>query len=90
MNKSELIKSIATGANVSPAVANKMLTALQETVSNVLAHGDKVTVRGFGTFAISDHAARRCRHPVSGEVIQAKAYRTVRFTPSAEIKGRLN
>ncbi|QSO50832.1 HU family DNA-binding protein [Alicyclobacillus curvatus] len=90
MNQSELIKSIAIGANVSPAVANKMLTALQETVQNVLSHGEKVSLRGFGTFTISEHSARRCRHPVTGEVMQAKAYRTVRFVPAAQIKSQLN
>ncbi|GEO26860.1 DNA-binding protein HU-beta [Alicyclobacillus acidoterrestris] len=90
MNKAELVKSIATGAGVSQSVADKMLAALQETIENALVHGDKVAVRGFGTFLISDHSARRCRHPVSGEVMQAKAYRTVRFVPAAQIKSQLN
>lgn len=90
MNKTELIKSTATYANVSPWVASKMLTALQKTVQNVLSHGEKVSLRGFGTFTISEHSARRCRHPKTGEIIEAKAYRTVRFVPSSEIKSQLN
>ncbi|MFD1674942.1 HU family DNA-binding protein [Alicyclobacillus fodiniaquatilis] len=90
MNKAELIKSVATGANVSQAVAGKMLTTLQEAIENALIHGDKVSVRGFGTFAISDHAARYYHHPQTGETKMARSYRTVRFVPSGEIKSRLN
>ncbi|KPV45718.1 hypothetical protein AN477_00615 [Alicyclobacillus ferrooxydans] len=90
MNKTELIKSIAVGSGVSKGVAAKMLTSLQDAVTNAVTHGDKVSIRGFGSFAISDHAARRCRHPHTGEVMQAKAYRTVRFVPSSEIKSCLN
>ncbi|GEO27480.1 DNA-binding protein [Alicyclobacillus hesperidum subsp. aegles] len=90
MNKTELIKSIAVGANVPQGTAAKMLQSLQDAVTNAITHGDKVSIRGFGSFAISDHAARRCRHPVSGEVMQAKAYRTIRFVPAAQIKSQLN
>lgn len=90
MNKAELIRSISTGAGVSQATATKMLTSMKEAIENAITHGEKVAVRGFGTFSVSDHSARRCRHPITGEVMQAKAYRTVRFTPSAEIKSNLN
>ncbi|MCF8564992.1 HU family DNA-binding protein [Alicyclobacillus tolerans] len=90
MNKSELIKSIATSANVSPSVVSKMFTAMQESIQNALTHGEKVSVRGFGTFAISDRAARRFYHPVKQESMMAPACRAVRFTPSAQIKEQLN
>lgn len=90
MNKSELIKSIAIGANVSPAVAGKMLTAMQESIQHALTHGEKVSVRGFGTFTISDRAARHFYHPVKQESMMAPAYRTVRFIPSREFKSNLN
>ncbi|WP_067622863.1 HU family DNA-binding protein [Alicyclobacillus acidiphilus] len=90
MNKQELIKSISIGAGVSRAQAERMPTAMQETVSKVLARGERISVRGFGTFAISEHSARRCRHPVSGKVMMAPAYRTVRFVPASQIKSQLN
>ncbi|MFD1677415.1 HU family DNA-binding protein [Alicyclobacillus fodiniaquatilis] len=90
MNKQELIKAIAIGSGVSHAQAAKMLTAMQETVTNVLAHGDKVSIRGFGSFAITDHAARYYHHPQTGETKMARSYRTVRFVPSGDIKSRLN
>ncbi|MFB5191703.1 HU family DNA-binding protein [Alicyclobacillus fastidiosus] len=90
MNKTELIKSIATGANVPQAVAGKVLTALQESIENALMHGEKVSVRGFGSFTISEHSARRFHHPATGEKLMAAAFRTVRFTPSTQIKSSLN
>lgn len=90
MNKTELIKTIATGAGVSQPIAAKMLNALQESIENALQNGKKVSIRGFGAFEVSQHAAKRCRHPQTGEAMVARAYRTVRFVPSSEIKGRLN
>ncbi|PWI55179.1 HU family DNA-binding protein [Sulfoacidibacillus thermotolerans] len=90
MNKTELIKSIAVGAGVPQATASKMLASLQQAVENALQHGEKVSVRGFGSFTIADHSARRCRHPQSGEVMMAPAYRTVRFVPASQIKSQLN
>jgi DNA-binding protein HU-beta len=86
MNKNELIKAIAKGAGVTHSQAAKMLTAMQETVSNALLHGGKVAIRGFGTFKVSDHCARKYHHPQTGEMRIADAYRAVRFTPSREIK----
>lgn len=90
MHKPEMIKSIATGAGVSQATADKMLKAMQESVQNALQHGEKVALRGFGTFVISDRAARRYLHPYTGEKKIASAYRTVRFVPSSQTKSQLN
>ena len=90
MNKQELIKSIATASGVPQPVAIQVLNALQETVAGALQKGEKVALRGFGSFTVSDHAARRFYHPKTQQTMMARAYRTVRFVPSSQIKLSLN
>ncbi|QSO49182.1 HU family DNA-binding protein [Alicyclobacillus mengziensis] len=90
MNKAELTKSIATGAEVSYELARKMLDAFQQTIENALVHGDKVSIRGLGAFVVSDHSARYYHHPLTGEAKMARAFRSVRFVASKQLRDLLN
>lgn len=83
MNKAELIRSVATASGVSYEVALKMIDAFQSAIESSLIHGDEVSIRGFGKFVLSEHAARYYHDPLTGEIKMARAYRTVRFGPSA-------
>lgn len=90
MNKTELIKSIATGANVSQAQVARMLLAMQETVASTLQNGEKVSVRGFGAFTVVERSARNGYNPNTRAPMQVPASRTVRFVPAEQIKSQLN
>ena len=58
MNKQELIAKIAAEADISKAAAAKVVDAFTGSVTAALKSGDTVTLIGFGTFAVSNRAAR--------------------------------
>ena len=89
MNKRDLVESIAGNAQITRVQAAKALEAFVETVSASLVNGDRVTVSGFGTFAVSDRKARRVREPRQGITMEIKAKRVARFAPGIELKSAL-
>lgn len=86
MNKSELIDAIATGADVSKAVAGRALDALMAAVTKTLKKGDEVTLVGFGTFAVKKRAARKGRNPRTGKEIQIPAAKVPLFRAGKTLK----
>ena len=73
MNKSELIDTVASSADISRADASRAVDAVLDTVTESLRKGDSVTLVGFGTFEVRERAARSGRNPQTGETIQIKA-----------------
>src|SRR5215217_7367521 len=80
MNKAELIAKLADDAGVTKTQANAVLDSFVEAVTKTLKGGDRVTLVGFGTFSVSERAARNGRNPQTGEVIKIKARRVPKFT----------
>ncbi|MBC8317079.1 MAG: HU family DNA-binding protein [Desulfobulbaceae bacterium] len=85
MNKSELVDSMATAAGISKAAAEKSLTGFLDAVTNALAGGDKVTLVGFGTFSVTNRAARQGRNPQTGKAIKIPARTVARFKPGSKL-----
>lgn len=85
MNKSELVDSMASAAGISKAAAEKSLTGFLDAVTNALADGDKVTLVGFGTFSVTNRAARQGRNPQTGKAIKIPARTVARFKPGSKL-----
>lgn len=90
MTKAELIAAVADNAGLTRAAAEKAVGAITESITDSLATGDKVTLVGFGSFAVSERAARTGRNPKTGEPIQIAASRGVRFSAGAALKKAVN
>lgn len=90
MNKSELIKHIATQAGLSQAQATAALQAVETGVINTLANGDEVALVGFGTFKVNNRAARTGRNPKTGEELQIAASKVPTFKAGKAFKEALN
>jgi DNA-binding protein HU-beta len=86
MNKGDLINAIATETEMSKSGAEAVLNAFVSSVTGALKGGDKVTLTGFGTFSISNRAARMGRNPKTGEPIQIKASKVPKFKAGAGLK----
>lgn len=84
MNKAELIDQIASEAGISRSQANAAMDAFTSAVGNALRGGDRVTLVGFGTFSVSERAARNGRNPQTGETIKIKARRVPKFKAGKE------
>ncbi|MBO5641408.1 MAG: HU family DNA-binding protein [Prevotella sp.] len=83
MNKTELVKKIAEKAEISQAQAKSVLEATLESVKEALQGGDSVQLIGFGTFSVSERAARTGKNPRTGEKIQIAAKKIAKFKAGA-------
>ena len=90
MNKAELIDAMASGANLSKADAKRALEALTSNVTRSLQSGNKVALIGFGTFSISNRAARTGRNPQTGATIQIAAKKVAKFKAGAALAKAVN
>ena len=86
MTKVELIKAIAEHGELSRADAEIALLAVQHSITEALAKGDRITLPGFGTFKVVETAARTGRNPQTGELVEIPANRKVKFAPSDKLK----
>jgi len=90
MNKSELIATVATSADTTKATAEKVVNATFDAIKTALTKGDAVRLVGFGTFDVSERAARQGRNPQTGAVIQIKASKQPKFKAGKELKDAVN
>lgn len=86
MNKKDLIDLMAEKAEISKGTAEQALNALLDGVKESLKKGQKVTLVGFGTFSVSDRAARTGRNPQTGETIQIAASKAPKFSAGKDFK----
>ena len=89
MNKTELVNAIAEQAKLSKVDAKAALEATIAAISNALAEGDKVALIGFGTFAVSEKAARTGINPRTKEAINIEARKVVKFKAGAELNDKV-
>ncbi|AOW19551.1 HU family DNA-binding protein [Urechidicola croceus] len=90
MNKSDLIDAMAADAGISKAAAKSALDSLTENVTNTLKKGEKVSLVGWGTWSVSQRAARTGRNPQTGAEIQIAAKNVVKFKAGAGFSGAVN
>jgi len=86
MNKDELVTAVSVKAGITKKVAEDVVNAVFETISDVVRDGDKVTLAGFGTFALVERAPRKGRNPKTGSMIEIAARKMPRFTPGKKLK----
>ena len=90
MNKSELIDSLASAADLSKADASRSLDSFIDVVTNAMKGGDQVTIVGFGTFLVRKRDARSGRNPRTGETIQIPASNVPSFKAGKALKDAVN
>lgn len=90
MNKAELITAVAEKAELSKKDAEKAVKALTDVITEELVKGEKIQLVGFGTFEVSERAAREGRNPKSGEVMNIPASKTPKFKAGKALKDMVN
>jgi integration host factor subunit beta len=91
MTKSELIEKVVQSHGllnnkVSEIVVNTVFDSIEEALKS----GDKVEIRGFGSFTIRERLGREARNPKSGEVVRIPSKKTPFFKTGKELKERVN
>lgn len=86
MRKQDLIKEVARRTKQPESLSNEFVNATFDAIVESLSNGEDVTITGFGTFGVTERAAREGRNPQTGEPMQIPAGKTPRFRPGTQLK----
>ena len=90
MNRVELVAAMADKAGLAKKDAEKALKAFTDVVAEELKKGEKIQLVGFGTFEVSERAAREGRNPRSGETMTIAACKAPKFKAGKALKDAIN
>ena len=90
MNKTELVAAVAEQADISKKDAEKALKAFVDVVTEEMIKGEKVQLVGFGTFEVSERAAREGRNPQTGKTMKIEACKAPKFKAGKALKDAVN
>lgn len=90
MNKAELVQAMAERAGISKSDTEKALNAFVEVVGGELGNGGKVQLVGFGTFEVTERAARIGKNPQNGKEITIPACKAPKFKAGKALKDEAN
>lgn len=91
MTKSELIERIATRqAQLSVKDVELAVKSILEHMSGALANGDRIEIRGFGSFSLHYRAPRKGRNPKTGDTVELAGKYVPHFKPGKEMRERVN
>ncbi|KVV25047.1 DNA-binding protein [Burkholderia cepacia] len=86
MNRQDLIDLIAKDTEDSKAATERFLDSMLHHIQNAVVAGDKVRLKGFGTFEKAIVTARVGRNPRTGETVKIPQYHRAKFTPGVQFK----
>ena len=89
MNKADLVAKIAAKANITKKDAEIALGAVVSSIEEALVAGDKLSLVGFGTFEVSERAAREGVNPATGKKITIPACKVPKFKISQALKNKV-
>lgn len=90
MNKADLVAAMAEKVGVSKKDAEASLKAFTDVVAEELKKGEKIQLVGFGTFEVSERAARTGRNPQTGAEMTIAASKAPKFKAGKALKDSLN
>ncbi|MBI4223398.1 MAG: integration host factor subunit beta [Deltaproteobacteria bacterium] len=90
MNKSELIQKVAQRVNLTRKKAEEVVHLIFDAMSQALVRGDRVEIRGLGSFMVKNYGAYQGRNPRTGEAIRVKPKKLPFFKVGKELKKRVD
>ncbi|MBM9605097.1 HU family DNA-binding protein [Desulfopila inferna] len=90
MNKSELIESLAQEINVPHREAAAITNTVIETMTEALAKGESIEIRGFGSFVIKNYESYEGRNPKTGKKIKVKPKKLPFFKVGKDLREQVN
>jgi len=90
MKKSDLISLLATKNNLTEAQALKIVNLIFDGFKDALVKGDRIEIRGFGSFVIREYRSYAGRNPKTGIVVEVKPKRLPFFKVGKELKALIN
>ena len=90
MNKSQLIERIAKEEGITIKNAANVVNIVFDSMVDSLAKGDRVEIRGFGSFKVKSYNSYQGRNPKTGEIIQVREKKLPYFKVGKEMKERVD
>jgi integration host factor subunit beta len=90
MTKAELVEDVARAAELTKKDAERLVEIVFESIIETLNQGEKIELRGFGSFRVRERGARRGRNPKTGDPVNIPAKRVPYFKPGKELKELIN
>jgi integration host factor subunit beta len=91
MTKSELIEKLSyTAGSLNKKEAEVVVNTIFDSIGDALIDGDRVEIRGFGSFTVRERDAREARNPKSGEIVSIPAKKTPFFKTGKELRARVD
>ncbi len=90
MTKAELVEDVARAAELTKKDAERLVEIVFESIIETLNRGEKIELRGFGSFRVRERGARRGRNPKTGDPVNIPAKRVPYFKPGKELKELIN
>ncbi len=90
MNKSELIDALAAQKGISFKKAEEIINTVFDAMTTSLISGERIEIRGFGSFVIKEYKAYTGRNPKTGESISVKPKKLPFFKVGKELKERVS
>ena len=89
MNKSEMIEALAAKKEISFKKAEEIVNTVFDAMTSALLNGDRIEIRGFGSFVVNEYEAYTGRNPKTGESIDVKPKKLPFFKVGKELKERI-
>ena len=90
MTKADLVEKVSREAEMTKKDAEQLVEIIFESIVGSLNKGEKIELRGFGSFRIRERDARKGRNPKTGEAVDIPAKRVAYFKPGKELKETIN
>src|SRR4030066_1150342 len=90
MNKAELITKVSERTNVTQKVAKVIVDTLVDGMKESLEKGDRIEIRGFGSFVVRNYGGYKGRNPKTGEIVEVPPKKLPFFKVGKELKELVN
>jgi integration host factor subunit beta len=90
MTKADLIEAVARATELTKKDSEVIVEEIFENIIQALNRGEKIELRGFGSFRVRQREARRGRNPKTGAPVDIPAKRVVYFKPGKELKALID
>lgn len=90
MTKADLVEQVAKEADMTKKDAEQLVEIIFDSITESLNRGEKIELRGFGSFRVRERNSRMGRNPKTGDAVAIPAKRVAYFKPGKELKELIN
>ncbi len=90
MTKADLVEKVSKEAEMTKKDAEQLVEIVFDSIVGSLNKGEKIELRGFGSFRVSERNARKGRNPKTGAAVNIPAKRVAYFKPGKDLKELIN